>query len=87
VLPGGQGCVQLVGQVAAGYVAAGVKPLTIVVPMALCKHVAGQEELFNGMVDVVIGEIDPPARGADWKTAVRQRVLSARRVLLRHRGP
>jgi hypothetical protein len=49
--------------------------------------VAGQEELFNGMVDVVIGEIDPPARGADWKTAVRQRVLSARRVLLRHRGP
>ena len=55
-----------------------------VVPMALYKHVAGKEELLDGMVDAVIGEIDPPVPGAGWKTAVRQRVLSARRVLLRH---
>jgi len=55
-----------------------------VVPMALYKHVAGKEELLDGMVDVVVGEIDPPAGGADWKSAVRQRVLSARRALLRH---
>jgi AcrR family transcriptional regulator len=57
-----------------------------VVPMALYKHVASKEELLDGMVDVVIAEIDPPLRGTDWKTAVRQRVLSARRALLRHRG-
>jgi AcrR family transcriptional regulator len=55
-----------------------------VVPMALYKHVANKNELLDGMIDVVIGEIDPPADGADWKTAVRLRVLSARRMLLRH---
>jgi AcrR family transcriptional regulator len=55
-----------------------------VVPMALYKHVANKEELLDGMVDVVVGEIDPPVCGTDWKSAVRQRILSARRVLLRH---
>lgn len=55
-----------------------------VVPMALYKHVANKDELLNGMVDVVVAEIDQPAAGADWKTAIRERVLSARRALLRH---
>jgi AcrR family transcriptional regulator len=55
-----------------------------VVPMAIYKHVANKDELLDGMVDVVIGEIDPPARDTDWKAAVRQRVLSARQALLRH---
>jgi AcrR family transcriptional regulator len=55
-----------------------------VVPMALYKHVASKEELLDGMIDVVIGEIDPPDRGSDWKNAVRHRILSARRALLRH---
>jgi AcrR family transcriptional regulator len=55
-----------------------------VVPMALYKHVANKEELLDGMIDVVIGEIDPPVAGAGWKSAVRQRILSARRALLRH---
>src|SRR5687767_14495180 len=55
-----------------------------VVPMALYKHVANKEQLLDGMVDVVVGEIDPPVPGADWKGAVRQRILSARRALLRH---
>jgi AcrR family transcriptional regulator len=55
-----------------------------VVPMALYKHVANKEELLDGMVDVIVGEIDPPTYGADWKTAVRHRILSARRALLRH---
>lgn len=56
-----------------------------VVPMALYKHVANKEELLDGMVEVIIGEIDPPVDDADWKSAVRLRVLSARRVLQRHR--
>jgi AcrR family transcriptional regulator len=55
-----------------------------VVPMALYKHVANKDELLDGMVDVVVGEIDPPPTGTDWKTAIRQRVLSARGALLRH---
>jgi AcrR family transcriptional regulator len=56
-----------------------------VVPMALYKHVANKEELLDGMVEVIVGEIDPPAQGADWKDAIRRRILSARRSLLRHR--
>jgi AcrR family transcriptional regulator len=56
-----------------------------VVPMALYKHVANKDELLDGMVDLIVGEIDPPAHGADWKDAIRQRILSARRSLLRHR--
>ncbi|BFO13903.1 hypothetical protein SHKM778_02910 [Streptomyces sp. KM77-8] len=55
-----------------------------VVPMALYKHVANKNELLDGMIDALVGEIDPPAAGADWKTVVRLRVLSARRMLLRH---
>ena len=55
-----------------------------VVPMALYKHVSGKDELLDGMVDVVVGEIDPPAPDIDWKTAIRVRILSARRALLRH---
>jgi AcrR family transcriptional regulator len=55
-----------------------------VVPMALYKHVANKDELLDGMVDVVVGEIDPPAGGTDWRAAIRRRVLSARGALLRH---
>ncbi|GAB7181840.1 TetR/AcrR family transcriptional regulator C-terminal domain-containing protein [Kitasatospora sp. Ki12] len=55
-----------------------------VVPMALYKHVANKEQLLDGMVELVVGEIDPPAEGPDWRFAVRARVLSARRALLRH---
>ncbi|MCQ6272243.1 TetR/AcrR family transcriptional regulator C-terminal domain-containing protein [Pseudarthrobacter sp. R1] len=55
-----------------------------VVPMALYKHVAHKDELLDGMIDVIITEIDPPATGLDWKDVVRRRILSARSVLQRH---
>lgn len=55
-----------------------------VVPMALYKHVANKEELLDGMVEVVVSEIDQAVRGGDWKDVVRLRVLSARAVLQRH---
>jgi AcrR family transcriptional regulator len=55
-----------------------------VVPMALYKHVANKDDLIDGMVDIIVGEIDPAIAGADWKSAVRERILSARRALLRH---
>ena len=55
-----------------------------VVPMALYKHVASKEELLDGMIDVVVGEIDPPVLGTGWKSGVRHRILSARQSLLRH---
>jgi len=55
-----------------------------VTPMALYKHVANKEQLLDGMVDVVIGEIEPPSPSGDWRPAVRNRILSARRALRRH---
>ena len=56
-----------------------------VVPMALYKHVENKEALLDGMVEVIVSEIDPPVTDTDWKNAVRLRVLSARRALQRHR--
>ncbi|SDF50718.1 transcriptional regulator, TetR family [Blastococcus fimeti] len=55
-----------------------------VVPMALYKHVANKDELLDGMVDVVLGGIDPADASLDWREAVRRRVLSAREAVLRH---
>ena len=55
-----------------------------VVPMALYKHVAGKDELVDGMVDLVIDEFERPDPGVDWQEDVRARVLSARRAVLRH---
>lgn len=55
-----------------------------VVPMALYKHVANKDELVDGMVDVIVAEIEPPAPEAGWKVALRRRILSARRAMLRH---
>ena len=60
-----------------------------VVPMALYKHIANKDELLDGMVDVIVGEIvgvaAAPDPAVDWRVAVRQRILAARRALLRHR--
>jgi hypothetical protein len=38
-----------------------------VVPMALYKHVANKDELLDGMIDVVVAEIDPPRRPSAGK--------------------
>jgi AcrR family transcriptional regulator len=56
-----------------------------VAPMALYRHIANKEDLVDAMVDVVFSEIDLPASTAGWKTAMRQRAISAREVLSRHR--
>ena len=53
--------------------------------MALYYHFANKERVLDGIVDLVFAEIDVPVRGADWKTAMRQRALSVRDALLRHR--
>ena len=52
--------------------------------MSLYHHVANKEDLLDGMIDVIFGEIDLPRGGVDWKTAMRRRAISARRVLSRH---
>jgi AcrR family transcriptional regulator len=52
--------------------------------MSLYNHVQNKEALLDGIVDVVVGEIEVPPGAPDWKTSLRQTVLSARGVLLRH---
>src|SRR6266540_2339384 len=55
-----------------------------VVPMALYKHVANKEQLLDGMVDLVFGEVESPSGDLDWKSAMRRRAISAREALKRH---
>jgi len=52
--------------------------------MSLYNHVANKEQLLDGMVDLVFGEIELPEAGVDWKAAMRRRAESAREALQRH---
>jgi AcrR family transcriptional regulator len=52
--------------------------------MSLYNHVASKSALFDGMIDLVFGEIDLPPEGDDWRTAMRKRAVSARGALCRH---
>jgi AcrR family transcriptional regulator len=53
--------------------------------MSLYHHVANKDDLLNGMIDIVFGEIDAPSPGGDWKAELRKRAESTRAALLRHR--
>jgi AcrR family transcriptional regulator len=53
--------------------------------MSLYHHVANKDDLLDGMIDVVFGEIEMPVGETDWRVAMRRRALSAREVLARHR--
>jgi AcrR family transcriptional regulator len=52
--------------------------------MSLYNHVTDKDDVLDGMVDLVIGEIEVPPPGPDWKGAMRARATSARQVLRRH---
>jgi AcrR family transcriptional regulator len=60
--------------------------------MSLYNHVANKEDVLNGLVEVVVGEIvvavdtvPPPSSPDEWKAVMRARILAAREVLLGHR--
>ncbi|WP_051947579.1 TetR/AcrR family transcriptional regulator [Streptomyces scabiei] len=53
--------------------------------MSLYNHVANKEDLIDGMVDLVFGEVDVPTPGDGWRRAMRERAISMRLVLSRHR--
>ena len=59
--------------------------------MSLYHHVDSKSALLDGAIEIVIGEIldavaalEGPSPEDDWKAALRQRILAARAVLLRH---
>ena len=60
--------------------------------MSLYYHVANKEALLDGVADAVIAEIETelggftvPEHGADWKANLRARILTARKVMMRHK--
>jgi AcrR family transcriptional regulator len=80
--------------------ARGIAALTIrslaeelgVKPMAVYHHVGSKEEILDGIVDLVFGEIEagieagtgPSAADPGWREVLRHRAGSARAVLRRH---
>jgi AcrR family transcriptional regulator len=52
--------------------------------MSLYNHVANKDEILDGIVDLVLGDIEVPPTGTDWKAAMRSRAISAHQVLLAH---
>lgn len=53
-------------------------------PMAVYHHVAGKDEILDGLVDAVYAEIDEPVPGRPWRPELARRSHSARAALARH---
>ena len=59
--------------------------------MSLYHHVAGKDDVLDGVADLLVTEIveavaghPAPADPAGWKPAMRARILTARKIFLRH---
>jgi AcrR family transcriptional regulator len=52
--------------------------------MSLYNHVPGKEQLLDGLVELVVSEIELPTPGGDWRAAMRRRAQSAHAVLMQH---
>ncbi|HEX7309872.1 MAG TPA: TetR/AcrR family transcriptional regulator C-terminal domain-containing protein [Gaiellaceae bacterium] len=52
--------------------------------MSLYNHIANKNDLLEGIVEAVAGEIVTPADEVDWKKAIHEVAISAHETLLRH---
>ena len=52
--------------------------------MSLYNHVANKGDLLDGMVDLVMAEIEAPAPDAPWRDAMRRRAITSRAAYVRH---
>ena len=52
--------------------------------MSLYKHVAGKEDILDGIADLVMDEVPVPDRDLPWRIALRQSAIATYRALLRH---
>jgi AcrR family transcriptional regulator len=52
--------------------------------MALYRHVRDKDDLLDGVIEVVVGQIERPKPGKHWKASIRRQVMEARRVMRRH---
>ncbi|MEA2704381.1 MAG: hypothetical protein QOD63_2326 [Actinomycetota bacterium] len=53
--------------------------------MSLYNHVANKDDLLDGMIDLVFGEIALSSGEDGWKSAMRRRAMAVRSTLSRHR--
>ncbi len=54
--------------------------------MSLYNHVANKGDLVDGIVELVVGEIDLPAAEGDWEAAIRACAISAHEASCATRG-
>lgn len=52
--------------------------------MSLYHHTPGKPAILDGIVDLVVSQIELPARGGHWRSELRSSVISAHRVLRQH---
>jgi AcrR family transcriptional regulator len=52
--------------------------------MSLYNHVANKDDLLDGILDLVLAEMELPSPGGDWVTAVRSSAISVHEALRRH---
>jgi AcrR family transcriptional regulator len=52
--------------------------------MSLYHHVKNKDDILDGLLEVVVSEIEVPAIGGDWREAMRRRASSAHKVLMAH---
>jgi AcrR family transcriptional regulator len=52
--------------------------------MSLYNHVAGKDDVVDGILDLVLAESEPPELADDWAKAVRESAISVHGALRRH---
>src|SRR6186997_1066950 len=53
--------------------------------MSLYNHVANKDDIVDGILGLVLDEIEVPAGEEDWKAELRRTAISSHEVFLRHR--
>jgi AcrR family transcriptional regulator len=52
--------------------------------MSLYNHVANKDDVLDGILDLVLGESEPPSPAGDWDAAIRTSAISVHEALRRH---
>jgi AcrR family transcriptional regulator len=53
-------------------------------PMALYRHVRNKDDLLDGVLAVVVGQMEPAPAGLAWRPGLRELAMNARQVMLHH---
>lgn len=52
--------------------------------MSLYKHVANKDDLLDGLVELVVAQMNVPAPDTEWRAALRERAYTVRKILNCH---